>query len=477
MIFHSELLKVITYLSRARSVIIRHSSSSLNGVRGKLKFETDAFKIKASSPQINFFKLKLGKEYKKFLIKLKPYTLILEDIFINSVSTSQLSGSIDQLYTQGYQKGRKYYYRLVIPIDFELNFLHVLQDSIFESDLGARYRGGLITNFGSEQLTTCYLNNSEYKFISIESNLKQNYHEFSNKVFSVLCGLGFITGCLPGGSGFYFAYLEPKMAHYSYFYFSQFRRTVKSSHYPVYSNPYGYLSTQKELADWYYSRKLLRNVNKLEFSNLCVKLENFIELKGVVILIIESMSASVGLMPGGLSIALETLSDIILDDLEINMAPIKTKSLRDKILSEFRDTLLSNKEALGDDAYHTLSLKIENINQPTNKARLEAPFNKLNIKLSKKDIEILKTRNDFLHGRIPDIKKLGENRSMVRKSKDSYYAAMRLYTLINLLILKWIGFDNYVLNHPVIQNEICQVHLRERPYRKISKNKKQSNLP
>ena len=107
------------------------------------------------------------------------------------------------------------------------------------------------------------------------------------------------------------------------------------------------------------------------------------------------------------------------------------------------------------------------MNQQTNKARLRAPFDLLGIKLLDADIAILETRNDFLHGRHPDITKAGPLRSERRINLDLFYASTRFYTLLNMLILKWVGFDNYVVNFPVIQSGATGIKLREEPYRKV----------
>lgn len=57
----------------------------------------------------------------------------------------------------------------------------------------------------------------------------------------------------------------------------------------------------------------------------------------------------------------------------------------------------------------------------------------------------------------------GEHRTEKRAGLDLYYVAMRFYTLLNRLILKWIGYDNYVLNHAKIQERATLIKLKE-PY-------------
>jgi hypothetical protein len=115
----------------------------------------------------------------------------------------------------------------------------------------------------------------------------------------------------------------------------------------------------------------------------------------------------------------------------------------------------------------TLNKRIDQLNQPTNKARLKAPFDLLQIKLLEEDLRIIKTRDDFLHGRVPDLTNAGKNRSIERRNKDLYYVSMRFYTLLNILILKWIGYDNRVVNLPKIHEGFTEIRLEEEPFRQV----------
>lgn len=135
-----------------------------------------------------------------------------------------------------------------------------------------------------------------------------------------------------------------------------------------------------------------------------------------------------------------------------------------KIIYEF-DNYFSS--ALLPDDLLTLHKRIDNLNRITNKARLKAPFDLLKITLNVEDLKILETRNDFLHGRVPDLTKAGANRSTERTNKDLYYCSMRFYTLLNMLILKWIGYDNRVVNLPKIKEEFTEIRLEEEPFRQV----------
>ena len=110
--------------------------------------------------------------------------------------------------------------------------------------------------------------------------------------------------------------------------------------------------------------------------------------------------------------------------------------------------------------------RIENINQETNNDKLISCFKKLNIELSKEDLKIIKARNRLLHGNIPNYRKK-RNRTIRDKDSDLYYTSIRIYTLLNMLILKYIGYNNYVINFSKIYEQNTGYSVDEEFYRKV----------
>ena len=243
------------------------------------------------------------------------------------------------------------------------------------------------------------------------------------------------------------------------------RDSIKSGYSPIYSNAYGYLHPDRALAEKYSS--LLRPVSLYEFSLLCEKIHKSLDFSSTLMLILESSIASLLFMPGGYSIALETLSDLVIGKRKLKLAPIKDKSVSRKIRKEILEVLDKNSLTISPEDLATLQKRIDQLNQTTNKSRLKAPFDLLKIIINDEDLEVLETRNDFLHGRVPDMTNAGLTRSTERISKDLYYCSMRFYTLLNIIILKWIGYDNRVVNYPKIHEGYTKIHLDEEPFRQV----------
>jgi hypothetical protein len=140
--------------------------------------------------------------------------------------------------------------------------------------------------------------------------------------------------------------------------------------------------------------------------------------------------------------------------------------LAKKIIDECIEVINSHERELDSNGVETLIKKLQQLNQPTNKDRLRTPFEVLGIELLPEDIKVLQARNDLLHGRFPKFSENNNERSLDRINRDLYYTAMRLYTLLSMLILRWVGFDNFVLNYPVIQQRSTKYKLKEAYYRK-----------
>jgi len=231
-----------------------------------------------------------------------------------------------------------------------------------------------------------------------------------------------------------------------------------------------HVEESRKKAEKIYKSYNLRTLTVNEFSNLYkMTLESDVFL-GILLLMLESSDSSLLLRPGGYSIILESLSMIIAGDEEgEKLNPITSKAVAKKFREELLEILKGYK---GNEFFRdidTIKGKITHINQVTNKEKLILPFKILKIELLKEDIQIINSRNDFLHGRIPDYKNLGIYRGINEKDRDLYYASVRFYTLINMLILKFIGYDNYVLNFTKIFEKETTYLVKEDYYRKTSK--------
>lgn len=170
-------------------------------------------------------------------------------------------------------------------------------------------------------------------------------------------------------------------------------------------------------------------------------------------------------MPAGLSVALEGLTEHFYKNHQKVLQPISDTSTRKEIIGELKTVLSKYKANEHVKSFDVLISKLENLNSPTNKEKLKAPFRVLNIKLSKVDEETIEYRNDFLHGNI----NLRPRSGRKNYSMDSYEISLRLITLLHSLILKSIGYDGLIPSHVRIQRATVGNTTEEPYYRSLSK--------
>ena len=466
-IFHLPIINLISQLKKARWGTLKIHPKAATPVSCYCGLVGSSFEFKftrhvADSGNKTLF----GRQLKNVQFSDKSRMLILEDFFIGQQTLPSLTSTVTRVRSSGFSKKRNYYYRLVIPLKERLSFHYQVECAIYSSDIFRWSKSALVARIIDDDIYCTVFNIDKEYYLSVDSRIKQQWGDFSDKALAVINTLGYICGHLPGDQGFYIAYREQKMKDPDFFYLTPLRTTIKSRITPVNTNPFSYLRNRK-VAERFYEGKLLYPISSAVFSTFCQKLHSSTELTACVILILESSVASLLFRPGGYAIALEMLSDMIIGNTKNKLAPIKDKLLSKKIRSECSAIIKQYGSRIEAEDLKTLLNRIEQLNQQTNTSRLRTPFDILGIKLLPDDLMILKTRNDFLHGRFPDLTKAGKERTEDRINLDLYYASTRLYTLLSMLLLKWVGFDNYVINHAGLCSGYCKISISEEPYRKV----------
>lgn len=463
-------LNKIKTIEKTHSGTISKPKSPLDGINANLKpiknhFELE-FQIDLFSP--NRKMIQVGVNYKNVEYKIKSNTLIFSELFINMFGPPRVKGSVSQFHTKGFSKKKNYYYRIIIPTKKELPFHYSIEHTSYSSDLG--YNSALSTevNFEDKKIELYSIHHKDRTYAVIDVTVKMNYDSFSQIVFAMLVSYGYITGFMPGEKGYYITYGNAKMDVPNHILYRSMRETTNSSYQPLKSNAFAMIREKGKKAE--KINAMLRPLSIQEFSNLFALTHNSLDFSSVLLLILESSVASLLFMPGGCAMALEALSDMIVGKNKPNLAPIKDKVLSKKVVRECQEIIVKYCDSIIDKAdLDLLKERISsNLNKPTNKVLLKAPFDLLDIKLYPEDLILLGTRNDFLHGRIPDMTKAGTNRSLERLNYDLFYCSLRFYTLLNMLILKWIGYDNYVINYPKLQSRYTKIKLpNEQVFRKV----------
>jgi len=448
--------------------VLNKPNLSIHNVKAKMERYSKGFSISWPDDHINFRskKFALGNILKSIQIRFKGFNLNFKDLYIRAHHSDSTYGSIisatcGYFNTVGFRRSRPYYYRLIVPLEIKFNFHFQIQSSNFSNDLDRNSTLGTAGTINEDTLQVCLVDHDEKHYLIVESAIKQPFSSFSDKAYAVKNAIGYLTGHLAGNAGFYFAYSNAALQEPVHFYFNEWRNTIISSYHPINANPFAYHKNKSTFK--FFNKNLLRALTLEEFSSICQKLYDSEQFTAIVILILESSIASLVLMPGAFAIALESMAELLTDPIKEKIAPIKNRSLAKKIRSVCSEIIKKECIELPLEDLNTLLGRVERINEVTNKSRLRIPFKLLNIELSVADLDTIETRNAFLHGRIPDITGVGDKRSEKREGLDRYYASLRLYTLLNRLILKWCGYNNYIMNHAKIQEKATIIRLKE-PY-------------
>lgn len=191
--------------------------------------------------------------------------------------------------------------------------------------------------------------------------------------------------------------------------------------------------------------------------NLINEILNSLVYKRTVLLLCQAHTEPPYVTSTLYSVALETITNKISEDIKEKIKPIKEKHIADNLRCGLKKILQEFKGKLSDETFNKITSDIDRINSLTNKQKLLQPFKHLKIYLPAKDIDAIERRNDFLHGRIPE-------------QNDRHYLSLvngRLLFCINCLVLKHIGFEGYLIYHPSVYQFNNNLKIDETFLRKV----------
>lgn len=458
------MLEVVKNFRKSRWISIKGGCASISKRPAYLKDTGQYYSSNFKDDWFGDSPLIVGQDIANLELTIKDQVFVALSVNITSRRQGQdLTGQIGQIESIGFDRDKPYYFKLVIPVGEKFDFHYSIEQIIFDTDLGYSSRTATLVRLDVSDIEVYVVNDQRKEhFLVFESCSQLTYDKFMDTIHAINVCLGYIIGKFAGDQRYCFAYHGRSQTSHDHFHFSSYRQSLNSRHNPVYANAYGWID-DRDIAELYH--KELRPLSIKEFSSLCQKTMDSIDFLGVLLLILESMSASMVFRPGGLAIALETLTELFKDDQKA-LLPIPDKNLAKEFRRQIVELLKTIEPALSPAGIEALNKKISNINQNTNNNKLKAPFAKYGIVLNVADNAIIKSRDELLHGRTPLLgKKKFANEQ--EEGKHLFYCSSKLYTLLNMLILKSIGYDNRVVNYPKIDESFTGFILNEDHYRLV----------
>jgi hypothetical protein len=283
----------------------------------------------------------------------------------------------------------------------------------------------------------------DQKYFIIDSVEKMDFKVFDEITHSIMIGYGFLSGNFHQDEVYYIKAEDQDFTSITGVSYCQIRPSIISRGManPIYAFASGYTKDPELLKRYGLSFEVF---DAGLFSKLCSKIYLESEYAALLLLIIESNTATLILRPAGYSVALERITNIIAEE-NNGLKPIPDREVSrafiaevKKVLGQFEDRI---KAAGNKDSIAILTKNIDGLNSPTNRDKLTKPFEIYGIQLSKEEQKAIGNRNSFLHGRSLDIEEGSEEYLVI------YMNSLRLHKLVCKLILKHIGFSGYVVNH------------------------------
>lgn len=337
------------------------------------------------------------------------------------------------------------FHRLIIPIEKDIDFeIFTTKTLKIENET---YFSGLVETIIDDYKYHIfkYKNENNKKiFFIIEGQEKQSFINFKKSCHSITTSIGFLTGILLQNQNFFQSSELIEFCKIENTYYEKKDNNIFNKNYITNPSHFiDYLENIKQVEKY----KEFSNPLSLDFfSNLCSKIKNNNVFSRSCQLIIESYSVKQKLTEAGiLSIALETITNLVYEENKERMNPISDKKLSQKIRAELKETLLNYNNVVTPEGMQILISKINELNRPTNSKKLSYPFDYYKIKLNEKELEILNHRNKFLHGTSPF-----NEEELESKEQELLIIIAHLRFMVNSLLLKYVGYKGHIIHYPSV---------------------------
>jgi hypothetical protein len=394
-------------------------------------------------------------EFKKQLqIELKSNKNIYNGVnalFIGESSdfkNSFLTYTID-LYSiiKGINTGDKYFC-MILPLQRSIFISIDLPKYLFNYE-NLNCTGLVKTAVSNKDYDIFEITNDKEKFLFIDCMSENSLNELYDHIMAILLSIGIFTTYFIQDECFIFSSRQNNFKNIDYFEYRTLRKSIKLP-FPYFdNNPFDIFD--KDIAQDYIDKMPIISQNVFEKMVNSIYLD--LELQSSVFVFIESSTYPLDTQPACLSVALEGICGYIMKNHKENTSPIKDKDVFKRLKIDLLDTLNKCTVDIDDEGKHILSIKIKNLNAPTNQDKLSKAFEILNIKLKEYQTKAISNRNNFLHGRVDCRveKEINDKESFAHKM---FFTSCVLSHLFIMLISKIAGYDGVLINNIKVYQHI-----------------------
>jgi len=476
--FLKQSLNKIQHLSADASLILKTQNQLLKDYQIHLKKQEKDFVATInfvpfkgfSSTMLHSLKLEVPLELtnETDTYYLPEHSLLINSHKSNDFDSYILTGSITQITSIEDEKSiADSYIRLIIPVIHGNPNLSLIHGYVYENDINKRH-DTLIKIFIEEQEYNFYEIQQNGLYLAIDSLKPLSFEKFKNIVSNISNAFGFLTGKLFLDEGYFLFSNTQSFEIINDIYYTTYRDTIITN-YSLYTiNPFslynvtattieGIKEESEEITKWY---EKVPGFSPDIFSNLCTMFFQKEAISRGAIVLLQGNNLALEIKGSAYSVSLEAITNQILKDHSISYPkPIENAEKADELIrkltevlhGEFNDETEENKTIR-----RIFGTKIRDMNAPTNADKLSKPFGIFGYVLKAYEIEVLKGRNLYQHGKLPT--KKAEDDAVF---KEVYFSCLVLHRLIATLVLKYAGFKGCIINYPKLHEHITKRVLDE----------------
>lgn len=367
---------------------------------------------------------------------------------------------------------RNFYQRFIVEITHIGSYQNDIGSAFYCKDSSSQYNRGLIqvkvANNNFIEIYPYKYNNTEY--LILETNYKCAVEDFLGYVRPVEMTMNLLCGLTIGTNLHIFSSPSPDFSKSYYSYKRNY--PIEQSNYSIFTTNMLWMKDLLETRRMKYALRFLNTRGEFnpfkqdwlhwdQISNIIILLHADEDIERSLYVVLTATRSPLEYQSALLCVALETISNLIIGKTNKGNVLEKNewKNLRESLLDQLPSTISK-------DQLDILTTRINNLNGATNQQALSLPFELLGYKLSKADKEILKKRNNYLHGRLND-KNMDVEETFEERFERLHYEALMFHKLYCILLLKYSRFKGYILNNPVIMKTKTAVKRKENPLIKL----------
>ncbi len=441
-------ISTITFFKKEHWYLVKSNSAILNGTQAKIWCTDNVFHFEIAIVSI------FSEQQIEYLMRDDSLWLVFENgyysLFVDYNSTSSftfqmalaqgyvtITGAFSKITSTSHSVANNEKYTAIINCS-NSNFLGAYFVSS-DLEIGQVTYGSRLIELTIDKISLhCYLfenKNDAGQLLFIESLNDSEYKAFNKILHDLTLCLSYITGAFIGKEVFILKNIFTSNNGSNYVSWFYYPENLNESQFGVIPKLNDGVSEHSLLQIKYGLSTLVKMIE------LCLQSQSY---RRIILSMIHANTQPDYIRVVLYAVALETVTELVYQENKDKMKPVPDRKLAAEIRTKLIETLQQFAAKISDASLKKFTETINQINKPTNAEKLTKPFVLYNIPLITNDLDAIKNRNDFLHGRLP----------YNPGSHELSIVGYRLQFCVNALVMKYCGYTGAVIYQAsIFQNE------------------------